>query len=57
MTRNRTPAERSIIYGMALQRAPHQAINQALAQSHARSLPASSYRSIVKDYVPYFLRV
>jgi hypothetical protein len=50
----RTPAERSIIYGMALNGASLDAINVALQAGGSRELPESSYRSIVKDYVPYF---
>lgn len=53
-TQIRTQKERSIIYGMALSGATHEAINEALRESNARPLPASSYRSIVRDYVPYF---
>jgi len=52
--KNRTPEERSIIYGMALRGASRLAINEALAQTNARPLPPSSYRSIVRDYAPYF---
>lgn len=51
--KNRTPEERSIIYGMALRGASRLAINEALAQTNARPLPPSSYRSIVRDYAPY----
>lgn len=50
----RTHEERSIIYGMALRGAPLEAINEALGEAHARPLPGSSYRSITRDYVPYF---
>jgi hypothetical protein len=52
--KTRTPEERSIIYGMALRGASLPAINEALRASSARPLPASSYRSIVRDYAPYF---
>ncbi len=51
---NRTPAERAIIYGMAMRRALLPDINDALKRCGARPLAASSYRSIVRDYVPYF---
>ncbi len=50
----RTPAERSIIFGMAMNGAPLESINMALQAGGSRELPESSYRSIVKDYVPYF---
>lgn len=54
MDRNRTPAQRAIIYGMALSGASNEAINQALIASGTGPLPEASYRSIMKDYVPYF---
>jgi len=53
-TKIRTRSERSIIYGMALRGTSLDAINEALSEAGARPLPASSYRSIVRDYVPYF---
>lgn len=50
----RTPAQRAIIYGMALNGASNEAINKALESSGAQPLTEASYRSIIQDYVPYF---
>jgi hypothetical protein len=51
---NWTPAQRTIIYGATLGRATLPEVNALLAEIGPRKLPESSYRSIVKDYVPYF---
>lgn len=54
MDRNRTPSQRAIIYGMALNGASNEAINKALEASGSPALSEASYRSLIRDYVPYF---
>lgn len=53
--RNRTQAERSIIFLGAIAGDTREDINVRLASVGARPLVQSSYRQLRKSYVPYFL--
>lgn len=50
----RSPAERVIIYTTILEGQSLPTVNERLGQIGGRSLPASSYESIRRSYVPYF---
>lgn len=52
----RRPAERAIIYGSILGGMTLDEVNELLASVGARKLVESSYRSVRKHYVPYFMR-
>lgn len=55
LNRNRTEAERSVIFAGAIAGDTLATIDTRLASIGARPLKQSSYSQLVKSYVPYFL--
>jgi len=53
--KRRHPAHRAIIYGGILGGMSNDRINELLHEVKERPLPKSSYDSIRKHYVPYFM--
>lgn len=52
--RNRTPAERAIIYAAGLSNASLEELDALLVQVGARPMNPNSYSDLVKLYTPYF---
>ncbi|MCM2564505.1 MULTISPECIES: hypothetical protein [Janthinobacterium] len=53
--RVRTPAERAIIYAGVLGGLSLEQLNNLLAQTNTRCVPAASYESMKKTYVPFWI--
>lgn len=52
--RNRTPAERAIIYAAGLAENSIEELDKLLSQVGARPMNPTSYEDLVKLYTPYF---